>query len=141
MARIEFFDNGNVVPADPEATLGTLEILKVLEPRMVYEEDEEGNSVPTGEISERPVECFSTIAGCSVDISFSPDVVLEGLKPFDEISLQGVEFVPWANIDENSMSNYADSGIKIRATGFKQVTALTSKATSTSETKDSPKSK
>ena len=34
------------------------------------------------------------------------------------------------------MSNYADSGIKIRATGFKQVTASTSKTTSTPETKD-----
>lgn len=131
MAELNFqFENKGRIPTDIKKTLGDLEVLKVLEPRMAFE-----NNEPTGEIIERPVEVLSSAVGGSVVIAFEPQVDLTGLQTFDGIELTDdqVDVVAWANIDPNAFGNFADSDVKIKASGFKKVTGA--KPTATPEPK------
>lgn len=121
MAELNFaFDNHGRVPVDVKKTFGTIEVLKVLAPAMVFEDGK-----PTGEISERPVECLSSAVDGGVIISFDPEVDTSQLKIFDQLELDddNVDVVPWANIDKNAYGNAADSGCKIRASKFRKVSA------------------
>ena len=120
MAEFRFqFDNGGRVPCDVKKTLGTIEILKVLEPVQVFEDGQ-----PTGEVAERPVECFSETADAVVLVTFPPEVDLTGLKAFDAIELpqNSTDVVPWASIDPNARNaRDATSGIKVKAAKFKRL--------------------
>ena len=119
MAELNFqFENKGRIPTDIKKTLGDLEVLKVLEPRIAFE-----NNEPTGEIIERPVEFLSSAVGGSVVISFEPQVDTTMLNVFDQIELNDdqVDVVAWANIDPNAFGNFADSDVKIKAIGFKKV--------------------
>lgn len=121
MAGFRFqFDNSGRVPCDVNKTLGTVDVLKVLEPVQVFEDGQ-----PTGEVAERPVECFSETADAALLVMFPPEVDLTGLKAFDAIELpqNATDVVPWANIDPNARSvREATSGIKVKALSFKRVT-------------------
>lgn len=121
MAEFNFqFENHGRVPCDIKKTLGEIEVLKVLQPTMVF--DEENNQ--TGEIAERPVECLSSVVDGSVLIVF--DAALDdvaNLNTFEKIELDNdhVDVVPWASIDSNAYSNYAESAVKIKASKFSRV--------------------
>lgn len=121
MAGFRFqFDNNGRVPCDVKKTLGTVDVLKVLEPVQVFEDGQ-----PTGEVAERPVECFSETADAALLVVFPPEVDLTGLKAFDAIELpqNATDVVPWASIDPNARSvRDAISGIKVKALSFKRVT-------------------
>lgn len=122
MAELNFaFDNRGRIPTDVKKTLGTLEVLKVLEPKIKFEDGES-----TGEISERPVEFLSAAVGGSVVISFDPGVDTAQLKTFDQIELEDddTDVIAWANIDPNAFGNFAESDVKIRATKFRKVNAV-----------------
>lgn len=121
MADLNFsFDNRGRIPADIKKTLGKLEVLKVLEPRQVFEDGE-----PTGEVLDRPVEFLSSAVGGSVVVTFAAGVDTSSLQTFDEIILndEDVEVVPWANIDPNAFGNFADSDVKITAATFNRAGA------------------
>lgn len=121
MAEFNFqFENHGRVPCDIKKTLGEIEVLKVLQPTMVF--DEENNQ--TGEIAERPVECLSSVVDGSVLIVF--DAALNdvaNLATFEKIELDSdhVDIVPWVTIDSNAYSNYAESAVKIKASKFNRV--------------------
>lgn len=105
----------NIIPADPEKTLGVLTFVSELEARQGYEDGER-----TGEVIERRVELSSDIQESILRADLPPEADTKALKFGDTVELSGVEFKAWAMIDADSFSNFADSDVKVTATDIKK---------------------
>lgn len=110
------FEN-NLVPANLKKTFGNLFFVKVLNARMMYDEDRN----PTGEISERRIEVSSDVQQSTFEVSLPASADLEGLKWMEPIELENVTIRPWAMIDEDAFGNVPDSGVKVRAEKIRKV--------------------
>lgn len=123
MAELNFqYQNSGRVPVDVKKTLGTLTVLKVLPPRTIFEEDDEGKFADTGEIGERLVEAFSSVAETPVLLNLEGKLDTSSLDYGDVLLLSDgdVSITPWGNIDANSQSYRPDNfGIKITVHSFK----------------------
>jgi hypothetical protein len=120
MADISFqFDNKGRVPCDVKKTFGEITVLRILEPTQVFDDEQK----PTGEIAERPVECFSSVVDGSILVDFAAEVNLEGVEPFTEIELHEdfVDVVPWGEIIPNGQNEFVQVNAKIKATKFTKV--------------------
>lgn len=118
MAELNFqFQNSGRIPADVKETLGSVTVLKVLEPRQEFEDDK-----PTGEIIERQIEAFSTKAEGAILLALDPNLSTEGLKFGDELEFNDsdISLVAWSNISPNAQNAFADTGVKIKVHGFRK---------------------
>lgn len=118
MARIDFMQNKNEIPADVEKTLGELEVIQVLEPREELTRNADGEFESTGTVKETPVELLSSVLEGAVEVSFEPTVAVKDLKKGDQIELMNCRFVVYSNSQTNNRAT-----VKIWSSGFKKVPA------------------
>lgn len=118
MARIDFMQNKNEIPADVKKTLGDLEVIQVLEPREELARNAEGEFESTGVVKETPVELLSSVLEGAVEVSFEPTADVTNLKKGDRLELVNCRFVVYSNSQTNNRAT-----VKIWSSGFKKVSA------------------
>lgn len=116
----------NRIPIDVEATLGQVFYSSERDPKRVRGE----GGQYTDEISALQIECVSEKQETTFNVDLPPDFDLEGLKlqPWDEIELEGVEYVePWAILPSGAFNPYdAMMGYSVKAKAIKKVGAASS---------------
>lgn len=109
----------NIVPIDETKTFGELIFISVEDKRTKY--DDAGAA--TGEIAPRKVTLFSDIQGGTFEVEVSAENEVDSLKFQDKVTISDVIVRPWANIDPNSNSNFAESDVKVKAEKISKVGA------------------
>ncbi|MHC5217959.1 DUF961 family protein [Enterococcus sp. LJL128] len=104
----------NIVPANPEKTLGNL-IFVSSESREGFE-----NGERTGEIVEQRVEVSSDVQQSTIRVVLPATTDVKSFKFGDTVELVEPTFMAWAMIDPEAYGNFADADVKVTAKDIKK---------------------
>lgn len=111
----------NQIPIQVQATLGTVFFQSERRPKYAWDKE---TGVQTDEIVAQQIECISEKQETTFNVDLPADFDLESLKlkSWDELILEGVEYVePWAILQQGEFNvNEAMLGYSVKAKGIKK---------------------